>query len=72
MLTQAAPAVGRSATGFVEHLTRHRDLGHLERDVSPMADNLAPILTSFSRKPVSDHGSATLGIARVRIKLPKL
>ena len=40
MLAQAAPQPGDQRQDFVEHLTRHRDLGHLERDVPPMADNL--------------------------------
>src|ERR1700730_9857775 len=31
---------------------------------------LAPILISFSRRLLSDHGSATCGIASVRMKLP--
>jgi len=26
----AAPEVGRSNIGFLEHLSRHRDLGHLK------------------------------------------
>jgi hypothetical protein len=50
-----------------EHLPRHRDLGQLEGGV---AATLAPILISFSRRLVSDH--ATLGIASVRMKLPRL
>ena len=25
---------------FLEHLSRHRDLGHLERDLAPVADDL--------------------------------
>jgi hypothetical protein len=33
---------------------------------------LAPILISFSRRLVSDHGSEVLGIASVRMKLPRL
>jgi hypothetical protein len=33
---------------------------------------LAPILISFSRRLVSDHGSAVFGIARVRMKFPRL
>jgi hypothetical protein len=43
-------------------------LGHLERDVA----TFAPILISFSRRLVSDHGSAVFGIASVRVKLPRL
>jgi hypothetical protein len=33
---------------------------------------LAPILISFSRRLVNDHGSAVFGIASVRMKLPRL
>jgi hypothetical protein len=29
----------------------------------------APILISFSRRPVSDHGSAAYGIASVRLQV---
>jgi hypothetical protein len=32
----------------------------------------APILISFSRRLVSDHGSSAFGIAGVRMKLPSL
>src|SRR5713101_9795423 len=32
----------------------------------------APILISFLRRLVSDHGSAVFGIASVRMKLPRL
>jgi hypothetical protein len=38
----------------------------------PHMTTFAPILMSFSRKLVSDHGSAASGIARVRMKLPRL
>jgi hypothetical protein len=38
----------------------------------PWLATLAPILISFSRKLVNDHGSAVFGIARVRMKLPSL
>jgi hypothetical protein len=38
----------------------------------PWLTTLAPILISFSRKLVRDHGSAVLGIASVRMKLPRL
>jgi hypothetical protein len=40
MLAPAAPQPGDQRQDFVEHLTRHRDLGHLERDIPPVADNL--------------------------------
>jgi hypothetical protein len=55
-----------------KHLPRHRDLGHLERGVATVADTLAPILISFSRRLVNDHGSAVFGIASVRMKLRRL
>jgi hypothetical protein len=55
-----------------EHLSRHRDLGHLERDVAHVADkSFRVILTSFSLRLVSDHGSA-VGIASVRMEWPRL
>ena len=38
----------------------------------PCLTTFAPILISFSRRLVSDHGSAALGIASVRAKLPRL
>ena len=38
----------------------------------PWLTTLAPILINFSRGLVSDHGSAALGIANVRMKLPRL
>ena len=38
----------------------------------PWLTTLAPILISFSRKLVSDHGSAVFGMASVRMKLPRL
>jgi len=37
----------------------------------PWSTTFAPILSSFSRRLVSDRGSAPLGIARVRMKLPR-
>jgi hypothetical protein len=55
-----------------EHLPRHRDLGHLEGDVAPVGNDLRADLDQFSRRLVSDHGAAVFGIARVRMKLPRL
>ena len=40
---------------FREQAPWHRDLGHLERDVAPAADDPGPIFTSFSRNEVSDQ-----------------
>jgi hypothetical protein len=49
----------------LEHLSRHRDLGHLEGNVAAMADpTFAPILISFSRSLVCDHGAAVFGVER--------
>jgi len=48
----------------LEHLSRHRDLGHLEGNVAAMADPFAPILISFSRRLVCDHGAAVFGVER--------
>jgi len=55
------PQPGDKRQDFLEHLSRHRDLGHLEGNVAAMADPFAPILISFSRRLVSDHGSAVFG-----------
>jgi hypothetical protein len=38
----------------------------------PWRVTVAPILISFSRRLVSDHGSTAFGIASVRMKLPRL
>jgi hypothetical protein len=38
----------------------------------PWLTTLAPILISLSRRLVSDHGSAALGIASVRMKFPRI
>jgi len=59
------PQLGDQHQDFLEHLPRHRDLGRLEGGVAAVTDDLAPILISFSRKLVSDHGSAVFGIASV-------
>jgi hypothetical protein len=66
------PQPGDEHQDILKHLPRHSDLGELERDVAAVADDLAPILISFSRRLVSDHGSAALGITSVRMKLPRL
>jgi hypothetical protein len=34
------PQAGDQCEDFLEHLSRHRDLGHLKRDVAPVADDL--------------------------------
>jgi hypothetical protein len=67
----AGGARNRAISIILEHLRRRRDLGQLERDVAAMTA-FAPILISFSRRLVSDHGSAALGIASVRMKLARL
>ena len=46
------------------------DLSHLDRGVVAWLRTLVPILISLSRKLVSDHGSAALGIVSGRMKLP--
>jgi hypothetical protein len=53
-------------------LPRHSDLAHLEDNVASVAGYLHAVLISFSRRLVSDHGSAVFGIAGVRMKLPSL
>jgi hypothetical protein len=52
-------------------LPRHGDLGHLERHIVALADDLGVILISFSRRLVSDHRSAAVGSANVRMQLPR-
>jgi len=61
---------------------QHQILANIWRDTAtsaiwnvtsrPWRTTLAPTLISFSRKLVSDHGSADFGIARVRMKLSRL
>src|SRR6516225_1632787 len=59
------PKPGNKHQYVPEHGLRNGDLGHLERHVTAMADDLYPILISFSRRLVSDQGSTALGIASV-------
>jgi len=40
MQGRVAPAAGRSAPTFLEHLPPHGDLGHLEGDVAAAAESL--------------------------------
>ena len=40
MLVLAARAAGNQRQDISEHLSRHRDLGHLERNVAAVADDL--------------------------------
>ena len=72
MLAQVVPAAGHQRQDVDEHLPWHRDLGHLEGNVPAVADDLRADLINFSRRLVSDHGSAALGSAKVRMKLPRL
>jgi len=59
------PQPGDKRQDFLEHLSRHRDLSHLEGNVAAMADpTFAPILISFSRSLVCDHGAAVFGVER--------
>jgi hypothetical protein len=44
----------------------------LERHVAVIAADLASILTSFSRKPVSDHGSAVFDGGMTVVLHPRL
>jgi hypothetical protein len=67
------PQPGDQRQDFLEHLPRHRDLSAIWKvTYRPWLTTFAPILISFSRKLVSDHGSAVFGIASVRMKLPRL
>jgi hypothetical protein len=59
------PGTGDQRQDVGEHLSWHRDFGHLARDVAAMARDLRVILTSFSRRLVSDQGSAVIGVAGV-------
>jgi hypothetical protein len=72
MLVWAAQQPGDQRQDFVEHLTRHGELAIWNTTHRPWLTTLAPILISCSRKLVSEHGSAALGIASVRMKLPRL
>ena len=40
MPARAAPGAGDQRQDLLEHLPRHRDFGHLKRNVPPMADDL--------------------------------
>jgi hypothetical protein len=42
---------------LLKHLPRYRNFGHSKPDVVSMVRTLSPILISFSRRLVSDHGS---------------
>jgi len=54
-------AIVRSAAGSPEgYLPRYCDLGHLKVTWRPRLTTLALVLTGFSRRLVSDHGSAVV------------
>jgi hypothetical protein len=55
-----------------EHLSRHRNFGHLEGHVASMADNLRADLHRLLAQAGQRHGSAVFGIAGIRMKLPRL
>jgi len=55
-----------------EHLSRHRHLSYLERDVTTVANDLRVDLDQPLAQAGSDHSSAALGTASVRMKLPRL
>jgi hypothetical protein len=61
-------AAGDQRQDAGEHLPRHRDLGHLKRDVAPVTDDLRADLASRA----GCHGSAVLGTVSVCMKLPRL
>ena len=46
-----------------EHLPRHRDLGHLERDVAAAAHHLGPDLDQLIDAPVSRFCRHVLGLS---------
>jgi len=72
MLAREPLAAGRSATECPQTSAAAPHLGQLEGDVAAVTDHPGAMLISFSRKLFSDHGSAVLGIASVRMKLPRL
>jgi len=61
MLARGGPRKsGDEREDIREHLPRHCNLGHLECNVRAMLTTFAPILTSFSRRLVSDHREGSL------------
>ena len=55
-----------------EEVFRNGDLGHLERDIAPMADDLRADLDQLLLRLVSDQSLIGSGVANVRRKLPRL
>ena len=55
-----------------EHLPWRRDLGHLEREIAAVADDLGADLDELLAQAGQRPRSAVAGIASVRMKLPRL
>jgi hypothetical protein len=70
--SRTASAAGGRNRQLIAPRRRDRDLGHLKRNETPVADHLGADLDQLLAQPVSDHGSAVVGIASVRMKLPRL
>jgi hypothetical protein len=66
------PQPGDQRQDFLEHLPRHCDLGHLEGDVAAMADDLGTDLDQLLAQAGQRPRLRRLGIASVRMKLPRL
>jgi hypothetical protein len=72
--TSSGPADICSAPTEAGHMTAADQIVRSAKKVLAMEGrpHMTTFLISFSRKLVSDHGSAVFGIARVRMKLPRL
>jgi hypothetical protein len=66
------PQPGNQHQDFLEHSPWHGDLGQLERDIAAMAHHVGADLDELLAQAGSDHGSAALSTASVRMKLPRL
>jgi hypothetical protein len=66
------PQPGNKRQDVGEHLSRHCDLGHLERDVAAVADDLGTDLDQLLAQTGQRPRLRRLGIASVRMKLPRL
>jgi hypothetical protein len=64
------PQPGDQRQDFREHLPRYRDLGHLEGDVAPVADDLGADLDQLLAQ-AGQRPRPVFGIANVRMKLPR-
>jgi hypothetical protein len=72
LVVDGSPTLKCAALLVGEHLSGHRDVGNLDGQWRPWLTTFAPILISFWRRLVRDHGSAVFGMASVHKKLPRL